>query len=123
VLIAKKHKKLVLHLREPGRVTGIMPTAKLIEWKGRTLVAVPHRLEEVRVLRNIGIDAPSPIGTHYEWQGRFPPYDHQRITSEFLTLNPRAFVLNGMGSGKTLSALWAFDFLRKHGTVRKMLVI
>lgn len=100
-----------------------MPTARTLEVQGKTLVAVPHRADEVRVLRNLGFDAPAPMGYYYDWPGRYDPFIHQRVTSEFLSLNPRAFVLNGMGSGKTMSVLWAFDYLRKLGVVRRMLVI
>jgi SNF2 family DNA or RNA helicase len=45
------------------------------------------------------------------------------MTAQFLTLHLRAFVLNDMGTGKTLAALWAFDYLRKIGKVKKMLVV
>jgi SNF2 family DNA or RNA helicase len=123
MLIAKKHKKLVLNLRDPERVTTVIPTAKLLDWRGHQLVAVPHKLDEVRVLRNMGFDAPSPMGSYYDWPGRYNPFEHQRITSEFLTLNERAFVLNGMGSGKTMSVLWAFDYLRRLGHVNSMLIV
>lgn len=123
MLIHKKSRKILLNLREPERVTTLMPSAKSLVVRGKTLVAVPHRLDEVRVLRNIGIDAPSPIESYYEWPGRYQPFAHQRITSAFFTVNPRAFCLNGMGSGKTMSALWAFDYLRKAGLVKRMLVI
>ena len=51
------------------------------------------------------------------------PMDHQRTTVEFLIMNKRAFCLNDMGTGKTLSALWAFDILKKMGKVRRMLII
>ena len=123
MLVSTKHKKLVLNLRDPERVTTIVPTAKVFEYKGHTLTAIPHRTEETRVLRNIGLDAPAPIDFHYEWSGMYTPYRHQRITAGFATLNPRSFILNGMGSGKTAALLWAFDALRLEGTVRKALVI
>jgi superfamily II DNA or RNA helicase len=123
MLIHKKTRKLLLNLREPDRVTTIMPSAKSLVVRGKTLVAVPHKLDEVRVLRNIGIDAPSPIDSYYEWPGRYKPFAHQRITSAFLTLNPRAFCLNDMGAGKTMSVLWAFDYLRKAGLLKRMLVV
>lgn len=97
MLVSKKHKKLVLNLRDPERITTIIPTAKTMQYKGQTLVAIPHRLEETRVLRNLGIDTPAPMGYYYDWPGRYKPFVHQKTTSEFLTLNPRAFVLNGMG--------------------------
>lgn len=123
MLVAKKFKKLLLNLREPERVTAVMPTAKTLDYKGKTLVAIPHRIDEVRVLRNLGFDAPAPMGSYYEWPGRYQPFIHQKVTGEFLSMNPRAFVLNGMGSGKTMSVLWAFDYLRKLGLVKRMLVI
>jgi len=123
MLVSTKHKKLVLNLRDPDRVTTVIPSAKKIEYKGRTLVAVPHKLDEVRVLRNMGLDAPAPISSYYDWPGRYKPYAHQRVTAEFLTTNPRAFCLNGMGSGKTVSVLWAFDYLRRAGLVKRMLVL
>lgn len=40
-----------------------------------------------------------------------------------MTENPRSYVLNSMGTGKTRSALWSFDFLRKLGLAHKMLVV
>jgi len=123
VLVSKKHKKLLLNLKDPGRITTIMPSARTLEYKGRTLVAVPHGLDEVRVLRNLGFDAPSPMSAYYDWPGRYQPFAHQRISAEFLTMNPRAFNLSGMGSGKTMTVLWAFDYLRKAGLVKRMLVI
>jgi SNF2 family DNA or RNA helicase len=123
MLVSKKHRKLVLNLNEPGRVLGVIPSARPIEYKGRTLVAVPHRIEEVRVLRNLGFDAPAPMGAYYDWPGRHKPYAHQQFTGEFLSMNPRAFCLNGMGSGKTISVLWAFHYLRSLGEVRRMLVV
>lgn len=123
MLVSKKHRKILLNLRDPERITTIIPTSRTLEIKGHTIVAVPHKLDEVKVLRNLGIEAPPPIDCYYEWQGRKTPYIHQRVTASFLTMNERAFVLNGMGSGKTISVLWAFDYLRKIGAVRRMLVL
>lgn len=123
MLVSKKHKKLLLNLREPDRITTLIPTAKKIEVKGKDIVVVPHREDEVRVLRNIGMDAPAPMGYYYDWPGRYKPFAHQKVTAEFLSMNPHAFCLNGLGSGKTMSVLWAFDYLRKRGMIRKMLVV
>lgn len=123
MLISKKHRKLVLNLREPGRITTIITSARTLKYKGHTLVAVPHKLDEVRILRNLGIDAPAPVASYYDYPGRYKAFQHQRTTVEFLTTNPRAFCLNGMGAGKTIAGLWAFDYLQKAGLVKKMLVI
>lgn len=123
MLVSKKHKKLVLNLKNPERITSIIPTAKTLEYNGVNLVAVPHRLDEVRVLRNMGIEAPSPIRYHYDWPGMYQPKAHQITTAEFLTVNPKSFCLNGMGTMKTMTALWSFDFLRRAGEVDAALVL
>jgi len=69
----------------------------------------------------MGYDVPSPILTHYDWNGG-KPFLSQRSTAAMLSLEQRAFVLNGMGTGKTKAALWAFDYLRSNGVCGKMLV-
>jgi len=101
----------------------VIPTARDLTYKGRKLVAVPHRLDETKVLRNIGYPVPSPVAYYYAWSGRYQPFAHQRTTVEFLTLNPRAFVLNQIGTGKSLSVLWAYDYLKSVGQANKMIIV
>jgi len=97
MIVHKPSGKLLLNLNDPGRVTTVIPTAKALKHGEANIVVVPHREDEVRVLRNLGFDAPAPIEHHYEWGGRHQPFAHQRTTSAFLTLNPWSFCLNGMG--------------------------
>lgn len=87
-------------------------------------MAVHWGLDEARVLRNLGVrNVPSPIFGRYDWPGRFKPMKHQKETASFLTLHRRAFVLSEPGTGKTLSALWAADYLMKRGEIRRVLVL
>jgi SNF2 family DNA or RNA helicase len=126
MLIHKDKKAIVLRLKNPSRVTTVIPTAVLVEHKGATLVAVPHRPDETRVLRNLGFEVPDPMPMHYDWpkvSGRHSPFSAQLETASFLSMNSRAFCLNGMGTGKTNSALWAYDYLRRTKAVKKMLVV
>lgn len=123
MLVHKPSRKIVLNVNDPSRITTVVPTAKVFEFRGKQLVAVPHRVDEVIVLRNLGYNAPSPIELHYDWPGRFPPFKAQVATAAFLTTNPRSFVLSEMGTGKTLSTLWAYDYLRSVGKARKLLVV
>lgn len=123
MLVAKKNRQLVLNLKNPDRVLSVIPTARTIQYKGRSLVAVPHRPDEVKVLNNLGFSAPAPIQHYYTWPGRFTPFKHQKHTAEFLNQHRRAFCLNGMGSSKTLATLWAYDYLRSQGIVNKLLVV
>lgn len=123
MLISPKHKALILRLRNPELVTSVIPSAKRFEFKGKEYLAVRHGVDEVKVLRNLGFDAPSPILHYYDWPGRFQPFEHQRAVAEFLTLNGRGFNLSDLGTGKTLATLWAFDYMRAKGLVNKALVI
>ena len=66
---------------------------------------------------------PSPMSRDYDWPGTFKPFEHQRVTAEFLSINRRAFCFNEAGTGKTSSALWAADYLMKQGEVKRVLVI
>ena len=123
MIVAKNNRQLVLNLKNPERVTTVIPTAEAFEYKGRTLVAVPHKTDEVRVLRNLGIDAPAPISHYYDWPGVYKPFAHQRHMAEFMSTNPRCFNLGDMGTGKTLSVLWAYDWLRSQGEVKRALIV
>lgn len=125
MLVHKQSKNLILNLKNPDRVTSVIPTAKVLQHEGANLVVVPHKEDETKVLKNLGFDAPAPIDSYYDWPCNYPsgPYLHQRITAAFMTLHPHSYCLNGLGSGKTLSALWAYDYLRRIKRVRKAVVV
>ena len=112
-----------MKLNNPNRVLDSIPTAKPYTVRGVPLVVAPHGLDEVRVLRNLGIKAPSPILHYYNWCGQYKPYEHQRQTAAFLTLNHCGLVLNEIGTGKTQSALWAADYLIQTKQIKKVLII
>lgn len=62
---------------------------------------------------------------NYNWPRPhgFTPFDHQRITAEFLTARPKCFVFNEQGTGKTASVIWAVDYLMQIRAVKRVLVI
>ena len=102
------NKVLVLNLRNPNRVTTVIPKSKQV---GDNKVAVNWGLDEARILKNLQIkNIPSPIVGQYDWPGLHKPFDHQKTTASFLTLHPRAFCLNEQGTGKTGSVIWAADY-------------
>jgi len=123
MIISKKRRKVILNLANPARVEAVIPSAKRFVYKGHELVAVPHRMEETQVLRNLGFKLPSPVESYYNWSGQYTPFKAQLETTSFLTMHNRAFCLSDMGTGKTNAALWAYDYLREIGNVKKMLVV
>lgn len=97
----------------PDRVTKI-------EKHGNVYLLVPARVDELKVLKNCGYEPPAMYD--YTWGGMVP-FDSQKVTAQMLAQNSRAYVLNEMGTGKTLASLFAYDYLRSHGIVRRMLVV
>jgi len=59
----------------------------------------------------------------YDWPGRYKPFEHQKTTASFMTMNRRAFCFNEQGTGKTASAIWAADFLMTQKLVKRVLII
>jgi len=123
MLIWKKKKALLLKSREPERITNVIPTAKQFTVKGVPYVALPHKLTETKVLRNLGYEPPAPIREYYDWPGRYTPFDAQREAAAFLSMYDRAFNLSELGTGKSLASLWAYDYLRSVGHLHKVLVV
>lgn len=65
-----------------------------------------HRLEQV---------VPAPLEHAYDWPGPAdePPFEAQKVTANFLVLNPHACCFNDTGTGKTRAALWAADYIMR----------
>jgi len=53
----------------------------------------------------------------------FTPFEHQKVTSEFLVTNRKAFCFNEQGTGKTASVIWAVDYLMQRRLIKRVLVI
>ena len=119
------NKALLFKTRSPHKYQ-IIPKHKVVENfnDGSVMLAVYWGLEESLVLKNLGVkNVPSPITGRYKWPGKYKPMAHQIETSAFLTLHRRAFVFSEPGTGKTLSALWAADYLMSIGRVKRCLIL
>src|SRR5580765_6389983 len=74
-------------------------------------------------LRGMGIEVhPHVTDSGYDYANG-TPFDVQRTTVELLTENVRAYVLSSMGTGKTKCVCWAYDYLRRVNSAKKMLVV
>lgn len=118
-----ENKALRIRTRSPDKFR-IIPKHHVEPVPGGYEVTVYWGLDEARVLRNLGVkNVPSPIERKYDWPGRYKPMAHQKVTAGFLTMYRRAFCFNDPGTAKTISALWAADYLMKRGEVRRCLII
>jgi len=121
VRVVQNH--LILRADNVGQLRAVFPLLKEAMINGGHYVAIPHTLESAKILNNLGMQAPSPIRTQYDWPGRYTPRWYQVDTAEFFTLNMRCYCLSAMRTGKTLSALWAADYLRMAGKVKRTLIV
>ena len=112
--IAEKIKGTIHKCKELSRDND--NTSLAIHWGVQEMIA----LNKIAMFKN---DLPSPISQDYQWTGKFQPFDHQRTTSEFLSVRSRAFCFNEAGTGKTSSILWASDYLMNQGLIKRVLVI
>jgi len=78
------------------------------------------RLNQLVSFRN---NLPSPIIRDYNWPGLYTPFKHQKVTSEFLSINRKAFCFNEAGTGKTSSVLWSADYLMNQKEIKRVLII
>jgi SNF2 family DNA or RNA helicase len=100
----------------------LIPHAQTITKNGTEYAMVPHALEETKVLRNLGFNIPPPILQNYDWCGT-TPFDAQRMTAALISMNASSFVLNDLGTGKTRAVLFAYDYMRRCGVTKSMLVV
>jgi SNF2 family DNA or RNA helicase len=110
-----------LILPADARLRTLIPHAKSFMQDGQEVMLVPHQLDETTILKNLGYQVSPPVMLAYNWPGP-PPFDAQRITTALITTHNRCYVLNGIGTGKTRSLLFAYDYLRQVGRINKLLV-
>ena len=108
-------------------VKGAIERCEVIETRGNLVDLVIYwgvdemtRLNQLIKFKN---PLPSPISRDYNYPGIYKPFDHQRITAEFLSINHKAFCFNEAGTGKTSSVIWAIDYLMNLGKIKRVLVI
>jgi len=119
------NKALLLKTKRPHLVTDKIKYCEQVGQEGDLVeLAVKWGFEEACALVQIGaIGVPSPMLRDYAWTGRLTPFEHQKTTSSFLSINKKAFCFNEAGTGKTASVIWAADYLMRLGVVKRVLVI
>lgn len=120
IQVSPKHGVVGVPVRSD--LANLFPDAKRVTLNGNQLMLIRHGVDETRLLRNLGLSVPTPILAQYDWEGG-KPFDVQKRTAAMLTMNKRAYVLNGMGTGKTKASLWSWRYLNRRGEAGKLLVV
>jgi SNF2 family DNA or RNA helicase len=122
-LISHQTKSIVIRYHD--KFPALFPHGTRFTWNNTDYYAVPHGREETTALRNMDYVVPAPIVEHYDFPSADGkrPFAKQVLTAASMTMHPFSYVLNGMGTGKTKAAIWAFHFLQREGLAMKMLVV
>lgn len=123
MLVIPDKRKIIINSNENDSIAHFIPHAKTFKHNGDELVALRYGVDESIVLRNLGFSVPAPITAYYDWPARFAPMEHQKETAAFLSMHKRALCLNAPGTGKSISSIWAADFLLEEGIAKKVLII
>lgn len=114
--IVKDTKEMILPI--DAALVNLIPQTR----EERGSLFIPHTIETTRLARNLGYIVPAPIVHDYVWPGP-TPFRTQKITAALLTMNPRAYVLSEMGTGKTRCTLFACDYMYQEGLIKRVLIV
>lgn len=107
---------------DKSHLVSFFPKHKVVTAQSGDYLVVPRTIEYALELKRLELTTTKLTGG-YKYPGRFKPYTHQIDTTEFMVAHPRAFCLNDMGTGKTASCIWAAEFLRQAGLVKRVLIV
>jgi len=111
-LVLPRNKQIEAILTQHG--AAVTPNGNFVE--------IDHNLVNTMHLRAQGFVTPAPVLTQYDFPASKPAFITQKITVGQMTTDPRDYVLNGIGTGKTRCTLWAFAFLKSQGLAQKLIV-
>lgn len=119
------NKGILIRVRRPELFTAVMDDCVCVgEADGLSELMVRWSFENVETLTRLGLKAvPSTIAKDYAWPGLYTPMSHQRETASFIIANPKCFVFDETGTGKTSAAAWATDYLMTQKKIKRVLIV
>jgi hypothetical protein len=103
------HGDHVIYPGQPGVLAQYIPDLKPING---SYFAIPRKLRALMVAAHYNLPVPTVMDDYdFPIEPGKTPLPHQKIYANFTVLHPRMFNLGDPGTMKTLSTLWAMDFL------------
>jgi SNF2 family DNA or RNA helicase len=87
------------------------------------VLRVPWDTHSCEVMAQLRVAHLPPMLRDYNWPGKFTPMPHQMRIAGALSTHRRFFCLADLGVGKTISSLWAADWLMEQGLVKQVLIV
>ena len=89
---------------------------------GSTFMALKFNMDTYRMMDALGWRPPTPFDYQYQWPVGFKPFEAQQVTAALMSVSQKAYVLNGMGTGKTAATAAAADYCMSTGQVNKAII-
>lgn len=122
--IIESERAILVETDDPATLLSRVPAAFQLEPR---IVGMAHDVENTARLALMGVQVQSPIEKYYNWPCDRVQYKnlfaHTKTTAGFLVSNPHSYCLNAIGTMKTISALWAADYLISVGHARRVLIV
>jgi hypothetical protein len=102
-----------------------MPSSALLGVDHRRnddVVVIRDDWQTYKQMRTLGHVLPSPIWRTRKGAVHITPWPHQVETADYILDHHRCCVLDSLGCGKTLSALWAADYLLSVGAISQVVI-
>lgn len=101
---------------------------KEVEYRGKVVRVVRDDLKNYYALKPSLPDLECPIYRHYDWPDvdsnpEKPAMQHQKDGAAFIVDNFRSWNTSEMGTGKSVTMIYAADYLIKEGFVKKVLIL
>ena len=108
---------IIYQVSNPTLVMAAFPDARPLI---NDYVGIPASLDNLQKLQASNIETIAPLDKDYDWPraAGIEPFRAQKVMANFLALHPRCFNLSDMRTGKTLSALWAADYVMRQYEAR-----
>ena len=116
-----ENRALLFKTLTPEIVLRTVPKSTVIDSDGTVLVPWTHQAQQT--LAYLGLPFISPISRDYDFSGPYEPAAHQLLICNMVSMHKKGYCFADMGMGKTASLIWAADYLKQIGLVKKILVV
>lgn len=122
ISLSTQHKKVILPPEKVALANASIPGGIALS---NGSMAFDYNTSVARTINRLGMPLPMPICYYYTFPNLdgYKPFHAQYATAAFISQFRSCFVLNDMGTGKTLATAWSLDYMISEGEIRKCLIV
>lgn len=123
-LLKEKPGYMQIVTEKAPKVLEAIPEAKVVDVSADgPVIELPVTQAIAEMLADLRAPHAPPMVTEYDWKASFDPFPHQYRMAGMMSSHKRFFCLADPGTGKTVSVVWALDYLMRTGRLSRALVV